>query len=126
MPESEDFLAQALIALTEAKIALEKEMPRTAAREAYSACLAAARAIVYEIRHLSPKTYKGIHTTIATVLRERSDLPQNLITVLGQGYEAKQRIDYGPPIQIDLVEAARRVDDAEKVLTAATNLVRAK
>jgi uncharacterized protein (UPF0332 family) len=123
MPESEDYLNQAALALEEAIKALGKELPRSAAREAYVCCLAVARALIFEARQTSPKTHSGTRSTIGDILRSRKDYPQDLETVLNDGFKAKQRIDYGPPISIDMVDASRRVAKAKELFDAARFIV---
>jgi uncharacterized protein (UPF0332 family) len=123
MPESEDLLSQALTALEEAKAALSKELARSAAREAYSCCLSVAQARIFEARQVVPKTHTGARTTISDIARTRPEFPQELAAVLAEGYKIKSRIDYGPPIQIDLPDAARRVAKAEELYLTARTLV---
>jgi uncharacterized protein (UPF0332 family) len=124
MPESEDYLAQAEAAPIEAHAALKAHLARTAMREAYTMALNAARAILFEKTGLAARTHGGTRTSFEKLIRDGLAFDAGLLEVLRGGFDAKQRIDYGPPKLILIEDAIRYIALADAFIEAARKIVR--
>jgi uncharacterized protein (UPF0332 family)/predicted nucleotidyltransferase len=98
-PETLDLIAIADSKLEDARAILAARVPGAAAREAYTAALSAARALIFEERTLAPKTHDGTHALFHEIAVRPGRISRDLARVLSQGLEIKIAVDY----------AARRV-----------------
>jgi uncharacterized protein (UPF0332 family) len=118
-PESSDYMGTALWALEEARSLLEDDHYEIACREAYTAALNAARAILFEKTGKAHKTHSGTRAELHKLILEGLPFPKELADFLSEGFDIKQRIDYGPIARKSREEAAQFVDLAAAFVEAA-------
>ncbi|MBV9979012.1 HEPN domain-containing protein [Bradyrhizobium sp.] len=69
-----------------------------AARDAYTAALNAARAVVFDKSGIAPKTHSGTRSKFHDLLHGGLAFDANLAKFLSEGFDTKQGIDYGPEV----------------------------
>ena len=118
-PESTDYIGTAGRILTEAETFLEEDHNEVAAREAYLAALAAARAIIFERTGEAPKTHSGTRTMLAKLVHEGLEFDGGFIKFLADGFEQKNDADYGPRTPLGDSDAERILETAQAFVAAA-------
>ena len=93
-PETQDLLNKADLRLKKARTILEAGVDDTAGREAYTAALSAARALIFEERNIAPKTHHGSKTLFNEIAVRTRRLPEEFSSVLEDGYAIKFIVDY--------------------------------
>jgi uncharacterized protein (UPF0332 family) len=93
-PESRDYLGKAKQKLDRAERALRAQMTDIAAREAYLAALAAARAAIFELEQVVTKTHAGAGQKFHELVGRRQLIAADLMTVLDDGRDIKSAVDY--------------------------------
>ena len=93
-PETQDLLNKADLRLKKARTILEAGVDDTAGREAYTAALSAARALIFEERNIAPKTHHGSKTLFNEIAVRTRRLPEEFSSVLEDGYTIKFIVDY--------------------------------
>jgi uncharacterized protein (UPF0332 family)/predicted nucleotidyltransferase len=101
-PETADLLAVAEAKLGDALKIQAAGVLGSAAREAYTAALHAARALIFEERAVAPKTHAGTRALFHETAIRPGRLPKSLARVLSEGLEIKVAVDYaGRPVLSD-------------------------
>jgi uncharacterized protein (UPF0332 family) len=93
-PESGNYLQKAKQKLDRAERAMQAQLPDLAAREAYLAALAAARAIIFEVADVVTKTHTGASARFRELVARRELVGTELLTVLDDGRRMKSIVDY--------------------------------
>jgi uncharacterized protein (UPF0332 family) len=93
-PESRDYLRKAKQKLDRAGRALHAQLFDIAAREAYLAALAAARAAIFELAEIVTKTHSGAGQKFHEIVGRRKLIAPDLMTVLDDGRDIKSAVDY--------------------------------
>jgi uncharacterized protein (UPF0332 family) len=123
-PESRDYLGKAKQKLDRAECALRAQMSDIAAREAYPAALAAARAAIFELEQVVTKTHAGAGQRFHELVSRRRLIAADLMTVLDDGRDIKSAVDYDtsplPSAEVSMkyVERARQFVAAIETLLA--------
>ena len=97
-PEAINYMSIAEAHLDRAERAFLAEIYEDAARNAYSAALNAARAVVFEKTNIAPKTHSGTRAKFFELIHSGMNFSADLAQFLREGFETKQGIDYGPEI----------------------------
>jgi uncharacterized protein (UPF0332 family) len=95
------------------------EIYEDAARNAYSAALNAARAVIFDRLAIATKTHSGTRSKFFDLIYRGMPFDPELARFLREGFETKQGIDYGP----ELVFVSR--EQALEYLDRATAFVEA-
>lgn len=122
-PESTDYMGVADWSLNEARGILAAGHFEIAAREAYSAALAAARAIIYEKTGKAIKTHSGVRSQLHKLIFEGLPFSAELAKFLSDGFEVKLGVDYGPVQRMHRAEAETHVERAASFLAAAKTIL---
>lgn len=122
--QTEAAIARARDALAKARRIDQLKMHDVAARQAYTASLTAARALIYEQFGNDPKTHKGIKTLMHELVRKGLPIDRELLTALEYGFELKIVADYGESERISAAEAKKALDVAEAFVNAVDKLLR--
>lgn len=122
-PESTDYMNVAEWSFEQALIILRAGALEVAAREAYSAALNAARAIIYEKTGKAPKTHSGTHSQLRKLIHEGLAFDSALADFLTDAFEVKLGVDYGPVERMSEAEAKAYVEKARVFLAAAREVL---
>ncbi len=122
-PEAVDYMTLAEWSLNEARGILAAGHPEVAAREAYTAALNAARAIIFDKTGKAPKTHSGTRREMHRLIHEGMRFDAGLARFLSDGYEVKSGVDYGPLQAISQSEAEAFVQRATAFLVAARAVI---
>jgi uncharacterized protein (UPF0332 family) len=124
-PESRDYIGKARQKLDRAERAAQAHLPDIAAREAYFAALAAARAVIFDLTGSLTKTHSGTAKKLHELVGQRRLIADELMTVLDDGREMKSAVDYDigplPSTNVStkyLVRARQFVAAVEALLTS--------
>lgn len=118
-PEAVDYLGTAERALIRARRSFAAEIYEAAAREAYVAALNAARAVIFDRTQIAPKSHSGARTQFFLLIQHGLEFDRELANFLTRGFEIKQRVDYGPVIEIDAQDAANYLERAATFVATA-------
>jgi len=121
-PETKNLLAKAELRLEKARTILRADVADSAGREAYTAALFAARALIFEERNVAPKTHDGSKSLFNDIAIHTRRLPAELGTVLTDGYDIKFIVDYSAE-NVEPKDPAGYVERAEKFVTAIKHLI---
>ena len=106
-PEAINYLEAAEMLLERAQRNFLAEIYEDAARNAYSASLNAARAVIFDKLTIAPKTHIGTRTKFRELVQNGLDFDKALVDLLTQGFETKQGVDYGPELMFVSREKAQ-------------------
>ena len=121
-PETRQLLTKADLALEKAATILRAGVADSAGREAYIAALYAARALIFEERNVAPKTHDGSKTLFNDIAVRTHRLPEQLSTVLTDGYDIKFIVDYSADI-IEPKDPVGYVERAAEFVVAVRRLI---
>jgi uncharacterized protein (UPF0332 family) len=122
-PETATLLEFADTHLADARNIQRAGVQRSAARESYTAALAAARALIFEERNIAPKTRKGTDTLFQELAVKTNRIPADLSDVLTKGLEIKNQADYEPRPKFTAADFAEYVDRASVFVAAVKKLI---
>jgi uncharacterized protein (UPF0332 family) len=106
-------------ALDVARRSLAAEIYEVAAREAYFAALNAARAVIFDKTHIAPKSHSGTRSQFFLLIEQGLKFDRGLAGFLARGFDIKQRLDYGPWVEVDAADAQSYLEQAETFVGAA-------
>ena len=119
-PEAINYMSIAERHLERAELIFKAEVYEDAARNAYTAALNAARAVVFDKLTIAPKTHAGTRTKFLELVNNGLAFDATLAHFLTEGFEKKQGIDYGPEVVfVTRDEAADYLARARTFLAAA-------
>jgi uncharacterized protein (UPF0332 family) len=119
-PEAVNYMAIAERHLDRAERIFLAEVYEDVARNAYSAALNAARAVIFDKLTIAHKTHYGTRAKFLELINDGLTFDSELARFLSQGFETKQGIDYGPEIIIvDREQAEDYLGRARTFLAAA-------
>jgi len=118
-PEAADYLETAHPALDVSRRSLTAEIYETAAREAYIAALNAARAVIFDMKQIAPKSHSGTRSQFFLLIEQGLDFDRKLAGFLARGFDIKQKLDYGPWVDVDAADAQNYLEQAETFVAAA-------
>lgn len=121
-PESIDYMGTADRALSRAQQELGAGILDDAARNAYIAALNAVRAVIFERTGDAVKTHSGARSRFHELIRGGMAFDRDLVAFLGESFEVKQQVDYGPLPSLTASQAARFVEFATRFVAAAKKL----
>jgi|GraSoiStandDraft_24_1057298.scaffolds.fasta_scaffold569067_2 uncharacterized protein (UPF0332 family) len=97
-PEAVNYMSVAEAHLERGRRNFLAEIYEDAARNAYSAALNAARAVIFDKLTVAPKTHSGTRSKFFELIHEGMQFDAGLAQFLREGFETKQGIDYGPEV----------------------------
>lgn len=119
-PEAVNYMSIATALLERAERNFLAEIYEDAARNAYSAALNAARAVIFDKLTIAPKTHSGTRAKFFELIHRGMAFDSELAQFLGEGFETKQGIDYGPELTfVTRAQAEEYLIRAEAFLAAA-------
>ena len=119
-PEAVNYMTVAQRHLERAEKIFLAEVYEDVARNAYTAALNAARAVIFDKLTIAPKTHSGTQTKFLELVRNGLTFDAELADFLAAGFEKKQGIDYGPEVVlVSRDEAADYLARAREFLAAA-------
>ena len=99
-PEAINYMFVADMHLDRAERNFLAEIYEDAARNAYTAALNAARAVIFDKLTIAPKTHSGTRSKFLELVNDGLAFDAGLARFLSEGFEKKQGIDYGPQIVV--------------------------
>ena len=119
-PEAVNYMAIAEAHIDRAERNFLGEVYEDTARNAYTAALNAARAVIFDKLAIAPKTHTGTRTKFLELVHDGLAFDAELAGFLASGFETKQGIDYGPDlIFVSRGDARDYLDRARAFLAAA-------
>jgi uncharacterized protein (UPF0332 family) len=118
-PEAVDYLGTAERALDVARRSLAAEIYEAAARESYIAALNAARAVIFDLTQIAPKSPSGTRSQFFLLIEQGLEFDRRLAGFLARGFDIKQKLDYGPWVDVDAGDAQNCLEQAESFVAAA-------
>jgi uncharacterized protein (UPF0332 family) len=101
------------------------EIYEDAARNAYSAALNAARAVIFDKALIATKTHSGTRAKFFELVHDGMPFDAELAQFLREAFETKQGIDYGPElVAVSREEAEAYLARAEAFIAAAKAVCR--
>lgn len=97
-PEAVNYISVAEALLERAQRNFSAEIYEDAARNAYSAALNAARAVIFDKLTIAPKSHSGTRAKFFDLVHQGLPFDAGLAQFLREGFETKQGIDYGPDV----------------------------
>jgi uncharacterized protein (UPF0332 family) len=97
-PEAVNYISIAEKHLERAERIFQAEVYEDVARNAYTAALNAARAVVFDKLTIAPKTHSGTRSKFSELVHNGLAFDARLVQFLAEGFEKKQGIDYGPEL----------------------------
>jgi uncharacterized protein (UPF0332 family) len=97
---------------------LAVEEPESGARDAYHAALFAARALIFELRNLAPKTHSGTSSLFAETAIKSGLIDSRYSGTLTHGLNIRADVDYAPLPQVTREQAINYVDVASDLVQA--------
>lgn len=119
-PEAARYLDKAQKCVANGYTSLTVNLTNDGGRSAYLAAFHAAQALIFERTGKIAKTHKGVNAEFARLVKDTSQLDNNLPRFLQRAYNLKAVADYetGPDSEIDPIRAAAAVEDAHKFVNA--------
>jgi uncharacterized protein (UPF0332 family) len=124
--ETERALSSAHKHLLRAEKTLQIHLADIAAREAYSAALMAAMAIVFEFSGKGPKTHSGTKAVLHELVRDGVPIDRELLAIFDEGFELKAEADYGDPDRIATSDATSAIAAAKKFVAQAQTILESR
>lgn len=125
-PETRNLLAGSDRELAKAQKILGIDEPEAAARDAYFAVLFAARALIFELRNVAPKTHSSAASLFADIAVKPGLLDESYSATLSQGLDIRMDVDYEPLPRTTEAQAAEYVGRAVEFIGAVKRLIDAK
>jgi len=125
-PETNALLVRSDRELARAEKILAIDEPESAARHAYYSVLFAARALIFELRNIAPKTHSGTATLFAEAAVKPGLLDPRYSAILSQGSNIRIDIDYEPVPKTTDEQAADYVHSAAAFVAAVKQLIERK
>jgi uncharacterized protein len=125
-PETRSLLAATDRELAKARKILGVDEPEAAARDAYFAVLFAARALIFEVRNVAPKTHSGAASLFAEIAIKPGLLDERYSATLSQGLHIRMDVDYEPLPKTTQAQATEYVERAAEFVGAVKRLIEAK
>lgn len=122
-PEAVNYMSVAEALLKRAQRNFLAEIYEDAARNAYSATLNAARAVIFDRTATAPKTHSGTRSRFFELIHEGMSFDTGLAQFLREGFETKQGIDYGPEVVFVSREQAKEYLNRAAAFVAAAKAV---
>jgi uncharacterized protein (UPF0332 family)/predicted nucleotidyltransferase len=98
----------------------------SAARDAYFAALFAARALIFELRSIAPKTHSGTISLFAETAMKPGLVDSRHSATLAQGLKIRETVDYEPLPQVTKEQALDYVTRAADLVQQIKNLLEAR
>jgi uncharacterized protein (UPF0332 family) len=112
-------MSLAEVALGRGRRNLSAEIYEDASRNAYSAALNAARAVIFDKAFIATKTHSGTRAKFFELIHDGMPFDAELAQFLREAFETKQGIDYGPEILVSREEAEDYLNRAAAFIAAA-------
>ncbi|MGB9366151.1 MAG: HEPN domain-containing protein [Xanthobacteraceae bacterium] len=111
-PETSHLLEGSDRELARVKKLLQIDEHDAAARDAYQAALFAARALIFELRGLAPKTHSGTSSLFAETAIKPGLLDERHSATLTQGMKIRAEVDYEPLPAVTKEQAITYIESA--------------
>ena len=122
-PETQHLLEASAREVVKARKMLSVDEPESGARDAYHAALFAARALIFELRNIAPKTHSGTVSLFAETAIKSGLIESRYSGTLTHGLNIRTDVDYAPLPQVTREQAIGYVYVAIDFVQAIRNVL---